>query len=91
MDVYPAITKRCGAFQAEGLPHEPIYIFLNHTDKFREVLTIAHECGHGINSTLFFRSQNALNCGVGMSVAEVASIFMEDFVVEDIAKNLDDE
>jgi oligoendopeptidase F len=70
---------------------QPTYIFLNHTDKLRDVLTLAHELGHGINNELMREKQNALNFGTPTSTAEVASTFMEDFVLQEILKGAGDE
>lgn len=89
-DVYPAKGKRGGAFCAYGLISQPTYLLLNHTDLLQDVLTLAHETGHGINDELM-KTQNSLNFGTPLSVAEVASTFMEDFVLERILKEADDE
>ena len=72
------------------LRKHPTYIFLNHTEKLNDVLTIAHEVGHGINAELM-RKQNGLNYDTPFSTAEVASTFMEDFVLQEILKSADDE
>jgi oligoendopeptidase F len=56
-----------------------------------DVLTIAHELGHGINNELIGEKQHALDFGTPTSTAEVASTFMEDFVLEEILHKADDE
>jgi oligoendopeptidase F len=84
LDVYPRIGKRGGAFCAADLVTLPVYILLNHTDKLHDVLTLAHEMGHGINDELMKKSQLALNFGSPLSTAEVASTFMEDFVLQEL-------
>lgn len=91
IDVYPKKGKTGGAFCAGQLLIQPTYILLNHTDKLRDVLTIAHEVGHGINNELMKECQNSLNFDTPKSTAEVASTFMEDFVLEELAKEADDE
>ena len=57
IDVYPKSGKRGGAFCAIERPTQPTYILLNHTNNLRDVLTLAHEAGHGINNELM-KSQN---------------------------------
>ena len=91
VDVYPKKGKRGGAFCAHELISNPVYILLNHTDKLIDVTTFAHELGHGINNELIKRKQNALNFGTNLATAEVASTFMEDFVLKRILKEADDE
>ncbi len=90
-DVYPRKGKANGAFCAYHLILHPTYILLNHTDKLGDVLTLSHELGHGINNELIREKQNALNFGTPTSTAEVASTFMEDFVLQDLLKQADDE
>jgi len=90
-DVYPRKGKGSGAFCVYHLISQPTYILLNHTDKLRDVLTLAHELGHGINNELIRARQNALNFGTPTSTAEVASTFMEDFVLQEILKGASDE
>ncbi len=90
-DVYPRRGKGSGAFCAHHLISQPTYILLNHTDKLNDVLTLAHELGHGINNELIRKEQNALNFGTSTATAEVASTFMEDFVFEEVLRKADDE
>ncbi len=90
-DVYPRKGKTSGAFCAYHLISQPTYILLNHTNRLNDVLTLAHELGHGINNELIREKQNALNFGTPTSTAEVASTFMEDFVLQEILKKADDE
>ena len=90
-DVYPRKGKGSGAFCVHHLITQPTYIFLNHTDKLSDVLTLAHELGHGINNELIRKKQHALDFGTPTSTAEVASTFMEDFVLREILRQADDE
>jgi oligoendopeptidase F len=91
LDVYPRKGKTSGAFCAHNMISQPTYILLNHTDSLNDVLTLAHELGHGINNELMKKSQHALYFGAPVSTAEVASTFMEDFVLQEILKEADEE
>jgi oligoendopeptidase F len=91
IDVYPKKDKGSGAFCAYNLNTQPTYIKLNFNNKLDDVLTLAHETGHGINDELMKKKQNSLNFKTSMATAEVASTFMEDFVLEEILKDADDE
>lgn len=90
VDVFPKKGKKDGAFCAYGLKKDPTYILLNHDNKLHDVLTMAHESGHGINFELM-KEQNALNYDCILSTAEVASTFMEDFVLQELEKESDSE
>ncbi|HUC86747.1 MAG TPA: M3 family oligoendopeptidase, partial [Candidatus Saccharimonadales bacterium] len=90
VDVFPHKGKRGGAFcTIQGLS-DPVYVMLNHTNKLQDVTTIAHEFGHAINHELT-KQQNALNYGISLATAEVASTFMEGFVIERLLAEADDE
>ena len=91
IDAYPKKGKDSGAFCIHQLMTQPTYILLNHTGKLHDVLTIAHELGHGINNELIREKQHALDFGTPTSTAEVASTFMEDFVLEEILRTAGDE
>ncbi len=90
-DVYPRKGKGGGAFCVHHLISQPTYILLNHTGKLSDVLTLAHELGHGINNELIRAKHHALSFGTPTSTAEVASTFMEDFVLKEILRRADDE
>jgi len=91
IDAYPRKGKDSGAFCIHHLITQPTYILLNHSNKLHDVLTIAHELGHGINNELIKEKQHSLDFGTPTSTAEVASTFMEDFVLEEIIHSADDE
>ncbi len=91
LDVFPRKGKAGGAFCAHHLISQPTFILLNHTDRLSDVLTLAHELGHGINNELMRKKQNSLNFGTPTSTAEVASTFMEDFVLQEILRRSDEE
>jgi len=91
IDVYPGKGKAGGAFCVHHCLSQPTFVLLNHTDTLHDVLTMAHELGHGINNEFIRKRQNALNFGTPTSTAEVASTFFEDFVLEEILRGCDDE
>jgi oligoendopeptidase F len=91
LDAFPKKGKSGGAFCTMGSKIYPVYLLLNHTNKLRDVSTIAHEAGHGVNHYLINKHEKSLNSGNSLFTAEVASTFMEDFVFQEILKSADDE
>ena len=90
IDVFPKKGKRGGAFCTHELKTQPTYILLNHTNKLTDVLTLAHEVGHGINNELM-RVQSSFYFDTPLSTAEVASTFFEDFVLDELLKGVDEQ
>lgn len=91
IDVYSKKGKRDGACCMYNLIEQPTYILLNYNDKLQDILTLAHEFGHGTNNELMKEKQNSLTFGTPTSTAEVASTFMEDFVFQELIKEADEE
>jgi len=87
IDVFPKKGKISGAFCYYGeSKFFPIYVLLNFNGKLREIETLAHEMGHAIHGKFKKENQNSLNRESLKSIAEVPSIFMEDFVFEELKK-----
>jgi oligoendopeptidase F len=68
--------KTGGAFSAAALPDAHPYILLNYTDTLRDVMTLAHELGHGIHQFLA-RPRGYLQQSTPLTLAETASVFGE--------------
>ena len=68
--------KRPGAFCAYTVPSVHPYVFLNWTSRRRDVLTLAHELGHGLHAYLA-RGQGLFHQGTPLTLAETASVFGE--------------
>jgi oligoendopeptidase F len=79
IDAPPAPSKRGGAFSASTVPSVHPYVMLNYTDRRRDVLTLAHELGHGLHQTLA-REQGIFHQDTPLTVAETASVFAEEIV-----------
>jgi len=73
--------KRGGAFCAYTVPSVHPYVLLNFTAKRRDVLTMAHELGHGLHSALAQR-QGIFHQDTPLTLAETASVFGETLVFE---------
>ncbi|HEX3511693.1 MAG TPA: M3 family oligoendopeptidase [Solirubrobacteraceae bacterium] len=71
--------KRGGAFCASTVPSEFPYVLLNYTSRRRDVLTLAHELGHGVHFALAAK-QGIYHQGTPLTVAETASVFGETIV-----------
>ncbi len=69
--------KRGGAFCASAVPSAHPYVMLNWTSRRRDVLTLAHELGHGVHFALA-REQGVFHQGTGLTLAETASVFGEE-------------
>jgi oligoendopeptidase F len=68
--------KRPGAFCSYTVPSVHPYVFLNYTARRRDVLTLAHELGHGLHAYLA-RGQGVYHQGTPLTLAETASVFGE--------------
>jgi Oligoendopeptidase F len=68
--------KRPGAFCAYTVPSHHPYVLLNWTSRRRDVLTLAHELGHGLHAYLA-RPQGVFHQGTPLTLAETASVFGE--------------
>jgi oligoendopeptidase F len=71
--------KRGGAFCASAVPAVHPYVMLNYTSRRRDVLTLAHELGHGVHFALAAR-QGIFHQGTPLTLAETASVFGETIV-----------
>jgi oligoendopeptidase F len=69
-------NKRGGAFCAYTVPSVHPYVMLNWTSRRRDVLTLAHELGHGLHAALAAR-QGLLHQHTPLTLAETASVFGE--------------
>jgi oligoendopeptidase F len=68
--------KRPGAFCAYTVPSRHPYLLLNWTSRRRDVLTLAHEMGHGLHAYLA-RDQGIFHQTTPLTLAETASVFGE--------------
>jgi oligoendopeptidase F len=72
-------AKRGGAFCASAVPSVEPYVLLNYTSRRRDVLTLAHELGHGVHFSLAAR-QGIFHQSTPLTLAETASVFGETIV-----------
>jgi oligoendopeptidase F len=72
-------AKRGGAFCAAAVPSVFPYVLLNYTSRRRDVLTLAHELGHGVHFALAAR-QGVFHQSTPLTLAETASVFGETIV-----------
>lgn len=86
IDVAPKDGKRGGAFCSGPLVEDHPFLLLNFVGKRNDVLTLAHELGHGCHHQL--RQKNGtLNETTRMTTEEVASVFGEMLVFQDMLVN----
>lgn len=90
IDVPPRDGKRSGAF-AMPLPAKfHPYLMLNFVGKQNDVLTLAHELGHGCHMRLSIK-QGELNDDTPLTLAEVASVFGEMITFQSLLSQLNDD
>nr|WP_246317610.1 M3 family oligoendopeptidase [Hyphomicrobium methylovorum] len=68
--------KAPGAFSASTVPSVHPYVMMNYLGKPRDVMTLAHELGHGVHQWLA-RPQGPLLAPTPLTLAETASVFGE--------------
>ncbi len=68
--------KQSGAFAHPTVPSVHPYVLLNYQGKIRDVMTLAHELGHGVHQVLA-APHGALMAPTPLTLAETASVFGE--------------
>lgn len=68
--------KASGAFAHPTVPSAHPYVLLNYQGRTRDVMTLAHELGHGVHQVLAAK-QGALMADTPLTLAETASVFGE--------------
>jgi len=86
IDVGPKDGKESGAYSHPATVTEHPYILLNYLGKTRDVMTLAHELGHGAHQYLS-KEQGTLLADTPLTLAETASVFGEQLTFRSMLKN----
>jgi oligoendopeptidase F len=81
--------KAPGAFAHPTVPSAHPYVLLNYQGKPRDVMTLAHELGHGVHQVLA-APNGALMAPTPLTLAETASVFGEMLTFRKLLANADD-
>ena len=76
IDAEPRPGKDSGAFSHPTVPAAHPYILMNYQGKSRDVMTLAHELGHGVHQVLAGPAGH-LMADTPLTLAETASVFGE--------------
>lgn len=88
IDASPRAGKASGAFSHPGVPAVHPYILLNYYGRVRDVMTLAHELGHGIHQ-LLAAPRGYLLADTPLTLAETASSFAEMLVFNHLLNSCD--
>ena len=81
--------KRSGAYCAYASPRMHPYVLVNYNGKMSDVLTLAHELGHGLHGVLASK-QTLVNYDTPLTMAETASVFSEMLMTDFLLKNIEE-
>ena len=90
IDAPVRIGKSPGAFAHPTVPSAHPYILLNYQGKPRDVMTLAHELGHGVHQVLA-NEQGPLMAPTPLTLAETASVFGEMLTFQKLVAQAQDE
>lgn len=85
IDVGVRDGKDSGAFAHPTIPSVHPYLLLNYQGKVRDIMTLAHELGHGVHQILASK-QGYFMSGTPLTLAETASVFGEQLTFQEILK-----
>ena len=77
-------NKRGGAFASPTVPSAHPFVFMNFTGQTRDVMTLAHELGHGMHMYLSAEAQGITGLYTPLTTAEMASTFGEMLTFTDL-------
>ncbi|MCX6249265.1 MAG: oligoendopeptidase F [Bacteroidetes bacterium] len=90
IDIYPNKGKESGAYSSGVYGVHP-FVKMNFTGKYEDVSTLAHELGHSMHSYYANASQPYVNSSYSTFIAEIASTFNENLLMEYFLKNETDD
>jgi oligoendopeptidase F len=85
IDAPPRAGKDAGAFCHPTVPSAHPYVLMNYQGRPRDVMTLAHELGHGVHQVLAGK-QGPLMAGTPLTLAETASVFGEQLTFQSVLK-----
>lgn len=85
IDVGVRDGKDSGAFAHPTIPSVHPYLLLNYQGKVRDIMTLAHELGHGVHQILASKKGYFMS-GTPLTLAETASVFGEQLTFQEILK-----
>ncbi len=85
IDAAVTLGKSPGAFAHPTVPSVHPYLLVNFQGKSRDVMTLAHELGHGVHQVLSGK-QGALLCDTPLTLAETASVFGEQLTFREMVR-----
>ena len=91
IDLFPNDGKRSGAYSEGGAYDVHPYMLINYNGKYTDVSTLAHEMGHTMQSYFSNKTQPYPLAGYPIFVAEVASTFNENLLINYMLKNIKDD
>ncbi len=89
IDAPSRVGKSPGAFAHPTVPSAHPYVLLNYLGKTRDVMTLAHELGHGVHQVLAAK-QGALMASTPLTLAETASVFGEMLTFQSLLRETKD-
>lgn len=89
IDAPPRSGKASGAFAHPTVPSAHPYLLLNYQGRVRDVMTLAHELGHGVHQVLA-GGNGHLMARTPLTLAETASVFGEMLTFQGMLARTDD-
>lgn len=86
IDAPPRPGKSSGAFAHPVVPSAHPYLLLNYQGRPRDVMTLAHELGHGVHQVLAGQTQGHFLASTPLTLAETASVFGEMLTFQALLK-----
>ena len=80
--------KTGGAYSMPATPSTHPYVFMNFEGKPRDVMTLAHELGHGVHQYLY-KNRGMFQGRTPLTTAETASVFGEMLVFQEMMRRED--
>jgi oligoendopeptidase F len=90
IDLLPTEGKRSGAYSDAAYGVHP-YMLINFNGQYADVSTVAHEMGHTMQSYFSNRTQPYPLAGYPIFVAEVASTFNENLLIDHVLASIKDD
>lgn len=90
VDIYPNKDKQSGAYSSGVYGVHP-YVKMNYDGEYDAVSTLAHELGHSMHSYFSNKTQTFSNSQYPTFLAEIASTFNENLLIDYMLKNEKDD